>query len=96
MQHAEAWLDAHSSDAELLLTLGRLSLRNELWGKAREYFERSLRQSNGQEAFAELARLLLSLKEQEKSGEYLRMQTKLVSKSLADFPQPSFDKNLGL
>ncbi len=40
---AEQWLKDRPNNAELLLALGRLSLRNELWGKAREYFETSLR-----------------------------------------------------
>ncbi|MDX1490840.1 MAG: hypothetical protein R3332_06105 [Pseudohongiellaceae bacterium] len=92
MQKAESWLNEHGEDAQLLLALGRLSLRNELWGKAREYFERSLRKSNEPEAFAELARLLLNLREQNKSPDYLRLQTKLVSQSLPPFPQPTFDK----
>ncbi|MDB2384765.1 heme biosynthesis protein HemY, partial [Endozoicomonas sp.] len=40
---AEALLSERTNDPELLLTLGRLSIRNKLWGKAKEYFEASLR-----------------------------------------------------
>jgi HemY protein len=36
---AEVWLATHPEDPALLQTLGRLSYRAELWGKAREYFE---------------------------------------------------------
>jgi HemY protein len=43
LQTAEGWLKAHPQDASLLLTLGRLSLQNRLWGKARDYLESSLR-----------------------------------------------------
>lgn len=36
---AEVWLANHAEDPQLLLTLGRLCLRAELWGKARGYLE---------------------------------------------------------
>ncbi len=39
---AEGWLPKHDHDAALLFCLGRLCLRNRLWGKARSYFEASL------------------------------------------------------
>lgn len=39
---AEVWLSTHPEDPALLQTLGRLSYRAELWGKAREYLEASL------------------------------------------------------
>lgn len=86
---AEAWLETRPKDAALLLALGRISLRNQLWGKAREYFDRSLREQASAETYAELARLLHSLKEQERSPKLLVEATRLVSKSLPNFPQPS-------
>src|SRR5690625_6553702 len=39
---AEGWLKKRPGDALLLLTLGRLSLRNELWGRARDYFQNKI------------------------------------------------------
>ncbi len=42
LARAEAWLPTHREDPALLLTLGRLSYRAELWGKAREYLEATL------------------------------------------------------
>ncbi|WP_049621041.1 heme biosynthesis protein HemY [Frateuria defendens] len=42
LRRAEGWLDAHPNDAGLLLALGRLCVRLKLWGKARQYLERSL------------------------------------------------------
>lgn len=54
---AEQWLKDRPNNAELLLALGRLSLRNELWGKAREYFETSLKLRRKRETLAELSRL---------------------------------------
>lgn len=58
LSHAEAWLNDHPRDAQLLLTLGRLCRRRELWGKARSYAEASLSISPSREAHIELARLL--------------------------------------
>ncbi len=89
MQTAEQWLKNRTKDAPLLLALGRLSLRNKLWGKARDYFENSLKEQADVEAFAELARLLKNLKEPESSANYLDKYTSLISKRLPDYPQPS-------
>jgi len=86
--HAENWLQTRTRDAGLLLALGRLSLRNRLWGKAKEYFERSLRTRPDAEAFAELARLLQSLREPEKNPDYLRLHTRTMNGALPPFPQP--------
>lgn len=68
LSHAEAWLKTHPENAELLLALGRLSLRNELWGKARDYLEASLRFEHRAETCAELARLLAQLGDNERSN----------------------------
>ncbi|MBM2830111.1 MAG: hypothetical protein HW411_901, partial [Gammaproteobacteria bacterium] len=61
---AEKLLSGHARDPVLLLTLGRLSMRNSLWGKARDYLEESLEIQPTPEAYRELAVLL------EKQGEY--------------------------
>lgn len=42
IERAERWLTAHSQDAALLLTLGRLCMRQELWGKAQNYVDASI------------------------------------------------------
>ncbi len=57
---AEKWLERHPQDAVLLLTLGKISLRNKLWGKARGYLEASI----GLQPTAEAYRLLGDLLEQ--------------------------------
>lgn len=58
MRSAEQWLTTRSRDAELLLTLGRLALAQQLWGKAQGYLEASLSiDPNLLLAHAELARL---------------------------------------
>jgi len=56
--HAEKWLVAHPRDAKLLLTLGRLCRRRQLWGKAQSYFEASLAVEPTTAAHLELAGLL--------------------------------------
>lgn len=60
--HAENWLKERPNNATLLLALGRLSLQNELWGKALEYFEASKRLHQTKESLAELCRLKLRMK----------------------------------
>ena len=65
---AESWLKDHPNNAELLLALARLSQRNALWGKARDYFEASLRLEYRPQTCAELARLLAQLGDKERSN----------------------------
>jgi HemY protein len=54
---AERWLPAHPDDAVLLLTLGRLCARLELWGKAESYLEASLSVGSSYSAHLALAQL---------------------------------------
>ena len=58
---AENWLKKRPGNPELLLALGRLCLRNELWGKAKEYMQASIKISPSTQAYAELSRLMRSL-----------------------------------
>lgn len=60
---AESWLNKHSDNAVLLLTLGRLCMRNQLWGKARSYLEASLSCIPHPETHHELGKLLDQLGE---------------------------------
>ena len=89
LKQAEAWLKSHPEDASLMLCLGRLSLRNDLWGKARDYFEASHRMQPSAETCAELARLLFSLGEREKSAQYYREGLLLRETGLPDLPLPA-------
>jgi len=54
---AERWLKTHPRDAALLLTLGRLCMRRELWGKAKSYLDASLSEHPSRAAHVEAARL---------------------------------------
>ena len=42
IERAEKWLRAHARDPALLLALGKLCMRQALWGKAQSYIEASL------------------------------------------------------
>lgn len=91
---AEKWLQERPNDPDLLLTLGRLSLRNAYWGKAQEYFEASQRQRPSGVVCAELARLYANLGEHNKSQLYYRQSVELLDKSLPSLPQPREDKDV--
>jgi len=75
---AEGWVKTRPADAELLLCLARLSLRNQLWGKAREYYQASIKIAPSVDAYGELARLYKHLGE-----------TRAFEKSLAQFQELS-------
>lgn len=84
---AERWLQDRPNNPELLLALGRLSLRNELWGKAREYFETSLRLKRSPETIAELARLNAHMGHEQESSQML-LQSMLKESGLPELPMP--------
>ncbi|HEX8988389.1 MAG TPA: heme biosynthesis HemY N-terminal domain-containing protein [Rhodocyclaceae bacterium] len=70
--HAEKWLRAHPRDEQLLLGLGRLCVRQKLWGKAQSYFEASLAVLPTRGAHIELARLLDDLGRGDEANRHFR------------------------
>jgi HemY protein len=70
--HCEKWLGDHPDDAELLLALGRLCVRRELWGKAQIYLEASLAVAEGCAAHIELARLFDRLERADDANRHYR------------------------
>lgn len=84
---AENWLKQRPNDAMLLLTLGRLSLRNELWGKAWEYFLASHKLKHNRQCIAELCRLAPHISEDHKQNSAL-LKDLLDSLALPDLPLP--------
>lgn len=58
LQQAEFWLQNHRGDANLLRSLGKLCLQQELWGKAQSYLEASLALQPNAEAHLALGRML--------------------------------------
>lgn len=89
---AENWLKANPADAELLLCLGRISMRNQLWGKAKEYYEASIKIAPSAEAYGELGRLMKHLGDIEASESYLKSYGDLMGASLPDLPMPKPDQ----
>jgi HemY protein len=57
LQTAEQWLKNHLDEDALLLALARISQRNQLWAKARDYYLDYIRRTNSAEAQQEMARL---------------------------------------
>lgn len=89
LQTAEGLLKQHPQDPVLLLSLGRLCLQNNLWGKAREYFEISLEFSRSAETCAELARLLAHQGDLQQSNRLLQESLGLLAQPLPALPQPA-------
>lgn len=95
----EKWVKDRPNNAVLLLTLGRVSLRNRLWGKGKEYLEAALQFSQSQsltaEINAELARLLEHLGEHERSVACYQRTMGLLERKLPDLPMPEEGRMLG-
>lgn len=72
LSRAEGWHKEHLNQADLLLTLGRLSMRAQLWGKAKSYFEESLKLSTDPQTYVEYGKLLELLGEQRAAVENYR------------------------
>lgn len=92
---AEAWLKERPRNGVLLLALGRLSLRNQLWGKAREYFEASLKVIKQPETYAELARLMAALGEHQLSTSYYQKGLGMIAHNLPELPLPTHAAKFG-
>lgn len=85
---AEDWLKSRPANASLCLTLGRLAMRNELWGKAREYYEASIKIAPSAAAYGELGRLLKHLGDTRASEANLKKYGELIGAGLPDLPLP--------
>jgi HemY protein len=91
---AEGWLKEYGESADLLTCLGRLSLRNELWGKAQQYFEKSLLLRQDPATSAELARLFKALGEKDKASRLFEEGLMQAVPNLPPVSMPSQDKPL--
>ena len=79
LDFAEGCLDRHPEDPHLLLTLGRLCKKNQLWGKARSYLEQSLKMLPDPVTCRELATLLEQQGEHEAAGACFRQGLNLAT-----------------
>jgi HemY protein len=85
---AERLIGDHPHNATLLLALGRLALRNKLWGKAREYLDASFASKRDIQTCAELVRLLEHMGDQKSSQQMLRQGFDLMVHDLPELPMP--------
>ena len=74
----EGWLKNKPQDPVLLLTMGRLMLRNQQPELAREYFQRSLNVHKNLDASMEMSQLLEQLGEHQRASEYYRLSIGLA------------------
>lgn len=88
LDNAKHWQKKHPDCAELELTLGRLSMRNELWGQAISHFERSFELNPRVETFGELQRLLQHLGETERASQLMQANFNRVAPQLPALPLP--------
>jgi len=79
LTRAEGWLKAHPDDADLLLASARLSLKNELWGKARSYLETAISLRPSPETYQEYGQLLNKLGEGDAAAEAYKDGLSLVA-----------------
>jgi HemY protein len=88
---AERWLEHHPQDPVLLLTLGKISLRNQLWGKARSYLEASIKQQATPEAYRLLGSLL---EEADEASDCYRKGIELIGQGMPETAPPAADNKL--
>lgn len=88
LSFAESLLPTYSNDPALFLTVGRLCLINKLWGKARQYLERSLSILPMPETYAELGQLMEQLGLTAQKEEYFKKGLLLVTQPLLASPMP--------
>ena len=69
---AESLSKNHDNNPILLLTLGRLCMSNDLWGKARAYLEASIGNKEFAETYKELGLLMEYLNEPKLAAEYFK------------------------
>jgi len=84
LKFAESFLSTHAREPVLLLTLGRLSVKNKLWGKARTYLEESIEINPVPEAYRTLASVLDELGEHAAAAVQYQKGLELATVGVAD------------
>jgi HemY protein len=69
---AEGWIKYYNKQAVLYFVLGKLAMRCQLWGKARDYFATSIKLEAKPETYAEYGKLLEQLGEQTAAADCFR------------------------
>jgi HemY protein len=78
IERAEKWLRAHARDPALLLALGKLCMRQELWGKAQSYIEASLALEPTHDGHMTLAALMEKLGKPQEAVRHFRRSAELA------------------
>ncbi|MAD91512.1 MAG: hypothetical protein CMQ54_02140 [Gammaproteobacteria bacterium] len=79
--NAETWFKNHSDDLDLLLTMAKLCLKNELWGKARYYLELLIESNPNSSAFEVYGDLLNKMGETEAAKEAYKNGLQIKNKN---------------
>lgn len=77
IEQAERWLTQHHDDAGLLLALGKLCLRQHLWGKAQTYLDASISLSPSRAAYMALGQLAEELQKPDEAFGHFRKAMEL-------------------
>ena len=78
IERAEKWLRGHARDPALLLALGKLCLRQELWGKAQSYIEASLALEPTHDGHMTLAALMERIGRHQEAVQHFRRSAELA------------------
>ncbi|MBL8515373.1 MAG: hypothetical protein JNM76_00275 [Betaproteobacteria bacterium] len=78
IERAEKWLRAQARDASLLLALGKLCMRQGLWGKAQSYLEASVALAPTLDAHMTLANLMERLGKPAEAARHIRRSAELA------------------
>ncbi|MDP2248496.1 MAG: heme biosynthesis HemY N-terminal domain-containing protein [Nitrosomonadales bacterium] len=81
LQQAEYWLTVQEGDAKLLLALGKMCIRQQLWGKAQSYLEASISVAPSAKAHFMLASMLESRGEHKAAAPHYRFSAQLSQTS---------------
>ena len=78
IERAERWLKQHARDPVLLATLGKLCMRQALWGKAQSYLEASVALEPTLDAHMTLARLMEQIGKRDEAIRHIRRSAELA------------------
>ncbi len=72
IERAENWLKTHARDPVLLASLGKLCMRQSLWGKAQSYLEAAIALAPSVDAHMTLAKLMEHVGKPEEAARHIR------------------------
>ena len=94
LKYAETLTTDHPLSTALMLTLGRLAMRSQLWGMARSYLEVAIHNNDNADAFLEMGWLLETLNEGEPAREMFRRGLELKTGNSRDQSIPDQIKRI--